>query len=70
MTGLTRLASRSKSRREDSVAIRKANLPMSEVQLATFAHIGIVKDVVSLHFKNLVQVSSKDYLILQGFKKG
>ncbi|XP_076043582.1 WD repeat and FYVE domain containing 3 bchs isoform X2 [Oratosquilla oratoria] len=53
--GLTRLASRSKSRREDSIATRKVNLPMADVQMATFTHISIIKDLVDLQHKQHIQ---------------
>ena len=54
--GLTRLASRTKSRREDSIVVRKVNLPMPEVQVATFTHIAIVRDLVTLQHKHYLQV--------------
>ncbi|KAG7173359.1 WD repeat and FYVE domain-containing protein 3-like [Homarus americanus] len=53
--GLTRLASRTKGRREDSMVIRKVNMPMSDVQMATFTHISIIGDLVDLQYRQYLQ---------------
>lgn len=55
--GLTRLASRTKGRREDSIVTRKINMPMSDVQMATFTHISIIGDLVDLQHRQYLQVS-------------
>ncbi|XP_069973806.1 WD repeat and FYVE domain-containing protein 3 isoform X2 [Penaeus vannamei] len=53
--GLTRLASRTKGRREDSIVTRKINMPMSDVQMATFTHISIIGDLVDLQHRQYLQ---------------
>ncbi|XP_068245244.1 WD repeat and FYVE domain-containing protein 3 isoform X2 [Palaemon carinicauda] len=53
--GLTRLASRTKSRREDSIAVRKVNMSMADVQIATFTHISIIGDLVDLQHRQYLQ---------------
>lgn len=55
--GLTRLASRTKGRREDSIATRKCNMPLPDVQMATFTHISIIGDLVDLQYRQYLQVS-------------
>ncbi|XP_045600783.1 WD repeat and FYVE domain-containing protein 3 isoform X4 [Procambarus clarkii] len=53
--GLTRLASRTKGRREDSIVVRKVNMPMSDVQMAIFTHISIIGDLVDLQYRQYLQ---------------
>ncbi|KAK7077189.1 WD repeat and FYVE domain-containing protein 3 [Halocaridina rubra] len=53
--GLTRLASRTKNRREDSIAVRKVNMSMTDVQTATFTHISIIGDLVDLQYRQYLQ---------------
>ncbi|KAK3895111.1 hypothetical protein Pcinc_001157 [Petrolisthes cinctipes] len=53
--GLTRLASRTKGRREDSIATRKCNMPLPDVQMATFTHISIIGDLVDLQYRQYLQ---------------
>ncbi|XP_063865461.1 WD repeat and FYVE domain-containing protein 3-like isoform X1 [Scylla paramamosain] len=53
--GLTRLASRTKGRREDSIVARKVAIPMADVQMATFTHISIIGDLVDLQYRQHLQ---------------
>ncbi|XP_050700499.1 WD repeat and FYVE domain-containing protein 3-like isoform X2 [Eriocheir sinensis] len=53
--GLTRLASRTKGRREDSIVTRKVTMPMADVQMATFTHISIIGDLIDLQYRQHLQ---------------
>lgn len=58
---MTRLASRTKGRREDSIVTRKVTMPMADVQMATFTHISIIGDLIDLQYRQHLQVCSTSH---------
>ena len=62
--GLTRLASRSQARRDDSIKIKNTNITSAEFLTGTLSHVGIVRDLVDLQEKQQEEVNSSNIFII------
>jgi hypothetical protein len=53
--GLTRLASRTKVKKEETIRMRYSSLPQCEVAAWTIGHVALVKDLVEVRAKQHLQ---------------
>ena len=63
--GLTRLASRTKVKKEETIRVRYSGLPQSEIATWTLSHAALVKDLVEVRAKQhqQAQVHMQRYVL-------